>query len=67
MLAHGSCDYEKCVEEKESRAQTAQAEHERNLAEAARVQAFVDRFGASATKGNKHFLSFSFHQSFPNI
>lgn len=53
LLTYGSCNYEKYLEQKEFRAQTAQAEYERNLAEAARLQAFVDRFGASATKATQ--------------
>ena len=51
LLTYGSCNYDKYLEQKVFRAQTAQAEYERNLAEAANLQAFVDRFGASATKG----------------
>lgn len=50
LLEYRSCSYTKYLEEKEFRAATAQAEYERNLAEAARLQAFVDKFGASATK-----------------
>jgi ATP-binding cassette subfamily F protein 3 len=50
LLEYRSCSYTKYLDEKEFRAQSAQTEYERNLAEAARLQAFVDKFGASATK-----------------
>jgi len=53
LLTYGSCNYDKYLEQKVFRAQTAQAEYERNLAEAANLQAFVDRFGASATKAKQ--------------
>ena len=52
VLTYVSCSYKKYLEEKEFRAKSAQAEYERNLAEAAKLQAFVDRFGASATKAS---------------
>jgi ATPase subunit of ABC transporter with duplicated ATPase domains len=50
LLEYRGCSYTKYLEEKEFRAQSAWAEYERNLEEAARLQAFVDKFGASATK-----------------
>jgi ATP-binding cassette subfamily F protein 3 len=50
VIAYGSCNYSRYLEEKAFRAKTAQAEYERNMEEATRLQAFVDRFGASATK-----------------
>ena len=50
VVEYRSCSYNKYLEEKEFRAASAQAEYERNLEEAARLQAFVDKFGASATK-----------------
>jgi ATP-binding cassette subfamily F protein 3 len=50
IVEYRSCSYNKYLEEKEFRAASAQAEYERNLEEAARLQAFVDKFGASATK-----------------
>jgi ATPase subunit of ABC transporter with duplicated ATPase domains len=50
LLEYRSCSYAQYLEEKEFRATSALAEYERNLAEAARLQAFVDKFGASATK-----------------
>lgn len=50
LIEYRSCSYQKYLEEKEFRSMTAQAEYERNVEEAARLQAFVDKFGASATK-----------------
>lgn len=50
LVEYRSCSYKKYLEEKEFRALTAQAEYERNLEEAARLQAYVDKWGASATK-----------------
>mmetsp|Transcript_9761 Transcript_9761/g.24312 ORF Transcript_9761/g.24312 Transcript_9761/m.24312 type:complete len:635 (-) Transcript_9761:174-2078(-) len=50
IVEYRSCSYEKYLEEKEFRAMTAQAEYERNMEEAARLQAFVDKWGASANK-----------------
>jgi len=50
LVEYRSCSYAKFKDEKIFRAQSAQAEYERNLEEAARLQAFVDKFGASATK-----------------
>eukprot|EP00588_Corethron_pennatum_P004368 CAMPEP_0194286906 /NCGR_PEP_ID=MMETSP0169-20130528/33571_1 /TAXON_ID=218684 /ORGANISM="Corethron pennatum, Strain L29A3" /LENGTH=761 /DNA_ID=CAMNT_0039033451 /DNA_START=89 /DNA_END=2374 /DNA_ORIENTATION=- len=50
VLKYVSCSYSKYLEEKDFRAKSAQAEYERNMEEAAKLQAFVDRFGASATK-----------------
>lgn len=50
LVEYRSCTYAKYKDEKIFRAQSAQSEYERNLEEAARLQAFVDKFGASATK-----------------
>lgn len=50
LLEYRGCTYTKYLAEKEFRAQSAQAEYERNLEEAARLQSFIDKFGASATK-----------------
>lgn len=50
LVEYRSCSYAKYKDEKIFRAESAQAEYERNLEEAARLQAFVDKFGASATK-----------------
>mmetsp|Transcript_18055 Transcript_18055/g.25506 ORF Transcript_18055/g.25506 Transcript_18055/m.25506 type:complete len:454 (+) Transcript_18055:22-1383(+) len=52
LTAYASCNYDKYLEEKDFRAKSAMAEYERNVAEAARLQAFVDKFGASATKAS---------------
>jgi ATPase subunit of ABC transporter with duplicated ATPase domains len=46
LIEYRGCSYSKYLEEKEFRAMSAQAEYERNLEEAARLQAFVDKFGA---------------------
>jgi len=46
LLEYRSCSYEKYLDEKEFRALSAQAEYESNMEEAARLQAFVDKFGA---------------------
>jgi ATPase subunit of ABC transporter with duplicated ATPase domains len=50
LVEYRSCSYQKYLEEKVFRRMTAQTEYERNVEEAARLQAFVDKFGASATK-----------------
>jgi len=52
VLKYVSCSYNKYLEEKEFRAKSAQAEYERNAAEAARLQAYVNKWGASATKAS---------------
>ncbi len=52
LLTYVSCSYNKYLEEKEFRAKAAIAEYERNLAEAAKLQAYVDKWGASATKAS---------------
>mmetsp|Transcript_3051 Transcript_3051/g.3566 ORF Transcript_3051/g.3566 Transcript_3051/m.3566 type:complete len:270 (+) Transcript_3051:390-1199(+) len=52
LLPFVSCTYSQYLKEKEIRASIALAEYERNVAEAAKLQAFVDRFGASATKAS---------------
>jgi ATPase subunit of ABC transporter with duplicated ATPase domains len=46
LLEYRSCSYSKYLEEKEFRAQSAQAEYVKNLEEAANLQAFIDKFGA---------------------
>lgn len=50
LLEYRGCSYSKYLDEKEFRAQSAEAEYKRNLEEAARLQSFIDKFGASATK-----------------
>ena len=52
LLTYVSCSYEKYLEEKEFRAMSAMAEYEKNMAEAAKLQAYVDKWGASATKAS---------------
>ncbi|KAL7545552.1 hypothetical protein ACHAWF_008905 [Thalassiosira exigua] len=47
-----SCTYDEYLAEKEFRRKSAAAEYERNVKEAARLQAFVDKYGASATKAS---------------
>ena len=46
LIEYRSCSYNKYLEEKEFRAATAQAEYESNVEEAARLQSFIDKFGA---------------------
>jgi ATP-binding cassette subfamily F protein 3 len=46
LIEYRGCSYSKYLEEKEFRAMSALAAYERNLEEAAKLQAFVDRFGA---------------------
>jgi len=50
LLTYISCDYDRYLTEKVFRAKSAQAEYDRNVAEADRLQAYVDKWGASATK-----------------
>jgi ATP-binding cassette subfamily F protein 3 len=50
VLTYVSCSYSRYLDEKEFRAKAAIAEYERNLEEAAKLQAYVDKWGASATK-----------------
>ncbi|KAL7476941.1 hypothetical protein ACHAW6_002768 [Cyclotella cf. meneghiniana] len=52
LIQYVSCNYDKYLAEKEFRAKTAIAEYERNLREVARLQEFVDKFRASATKAS---------------
>jgi ATP-binding cassette subfamily F protein 3 len=47
LIEYRSCSYSKYLEEKTFRAMSAQAEYERNMDEAARLQSFIDKFGAS--------------------
>jgi ATP-binding cassette subfamily F protein 3 len=46
LIEYRSCSYTKYLAEKEFRAMSAQTEYERNLEEAARLQSFIDKFGA---------------------
>jgi ATP-binding cassette, subfamily F, member 3 len=52
LLVYKSCTYQQYLTEKQRRAIAAKNEYERNLDKAAQLQAFVDRFGASATKAS---------------
>ena len=52
LIQYVSCNYDKYLSEKEFRAKSAMAEYERNVKEAARLQDFVDKYGASATKAS---------------
>ena len=52
LIQYVSCNYDKYLSEKEFRAKSAMAEYERNVAEAKRLQDFVDKYGASATKAS---------------
>jgi len=53
VLEYVGCSYKKYLSQREERSRAAQVEYEKNVAEAARLQAFVDRFGASATKASQ--------------
>jgi ATPase subunit of ABC transporter with duplicated ATPase domains len=52
LETYKSCTYNQYLEEKQRRAEAAMTEYERNQAKAAKLQGFVDRFGASATKAS---------------
>jgi ATP-binding cassette, subfamily F, member 3 len=52
LQIYKSCNYKQYLELKEQRAVAALAEYERNFEKASKLQAFVDRFGASATKAS---------------
>lgn len=52
LIQYVSCSYDKYLSEKEFRAKTAIAEYERNMKEAARLQDWVDKYGASANKAS---------------
>jgi ATP-binding cassette subfamily F protein 3 len=52
LQIYRSCNYDQYLEMKEQRAAAAFTEFERNSEKAAKLQAFVDRFGASATKAS---------------
>lgn len=52
LESYKSCTYTQYLEEKQQRADAAAAEYERNQQKAAKLQGFVDRFGASATKAS---------------
>jgi ATP-binding cassette, subfamily F, member 3 len=52
LQVYKSCTYSQYLDLKQERAQASQAEYERNQKKAAKLQGFVDRFGASATKAS---------------
>ena len=52
LQIYKSCNYEQYLLLKEERAAAAWVEYERNMQQAAKLQAYVDRFGASATKAS---------------
>ena len=52
LQLYKSCTYQEFLKEKVRRAEAAQNEYERNVEKAAKLQAFVDKFGASATKAS---------------
>ena len=52
LQIYKSCNYQQYLQLKEERAKSAVAAYEKNAEKAAKLQAFVDRFGASATKAS---------------
>jgi ATP-binding cassette subfamily F protein 3 len=52
LQTYKSCNYQEFLELKEARALAAVTEYEKNSVKAAKLQGFVDRFGASATKAS---------------
>lgn len=52
MSVYKSCTYAQYLDLKQQRQEAAENEYERNSEKAAKLQAFVDRFGASATKAS---------------
>jgi len=52
LQTYKTSTYDEFLAEKDFRAKSAEAEYERNAKEAARLQGFVDRFGASAAKAS---------------
>ena len=52
LQIYKSCTYSQYLELKEERVRVAQTEFEKNQKKAAKLQGFVDRFGASATKAS---------------
>lgn len=53
LQTYVSCTYDQYLEQKEFRGKAAAAEYEKNLAEAEKLQKFIDKFGASATKASQ--------------
>jgi len=52
LQIYKSCNYQQYLDLKDARAAAAFSEFERNSEKAAKLQGFVDRFGASATKAS---------------
>jgi ATP-binding cassette, subfamily F, member 3 len=52
LQLYKSCTYEQYLQLKVERAEAAKTEYAKNVEKAAKLQAFVDRFGASATKAS---------------
>jgi ATP-binding cassette subfamily F protein 3 len=52
LQAYKSCTYDQYQTQKQDRAQAAQIEYERNQEKADKLQQFVDKYGASATKAS---------------
>lgn len=50
LQTYKSCTYSQYLDLKDQRAQAAQTEYERNMEKAKKLQDFVDKWGASATK-----------------
>jgi len=50
LQVYKSCTYQQYLHQKRERAELAQIEYEKNKEKAAKLQAFVDKWGASATK-----------------
>lgn len=52
LQSYKSCTYSQYLDLKEERALAAQSEYERNMEKASKLQDFVDKWGASATKAS---------------
>lgn len=52
LSLYKSCNYQEYLDLKEQRQEASLKEYEKNADKAAKLQAFVDRFGASATKAS---------------
>lgn len=52
LQTYKSCSYSQYLDLKEQRANAAQAEYDRNMEKKEKLQGFVDKYGASATKAS---------------
>ena len=52
LQVYKSCTYDQYLAQKKERAAAAASEYEKNMEKAAKLQAFVDKWGASATKAS---------------